>query len=143
VLGSAATAAGEFAIEIDDLYHIYPGNDSPVMNHLHMRVPRGSIYGLLGPSGCGTVKYQALLSLRRQDKSSEDASRTAALFERSHSRTWRGSDAILRGARCLPSPTDVTASFRFTVGILACFRLQEMLSIMTACSFRQRVFTRT
>lgn len=44
--------AFKFGIEVIDLRHRY-GRDEPVLRGLTMKVEHGSIYGLLGASGCG------------------------------------------------------------------------------------------
>lgn len=44
--------AFKFGIEVSDLYHSYDGEEK-VLRGLTMKVEHGSIYGLLGASGCG------------------------------------------------------------------------------------------
>lgn len=41
------------AIEITDLYKLYPDADTPAVDHLNLEVAANSITGLLGPNGAG------------------------------------------------------------------------------------------
>lgn len=43
----------KFGVEAIDVHHWYKDEEEPVLNGLTMRVEPGSIYGLLGASGCG------------------------------------------------------------------------------------------
>lgn len=50
-------------LEINGLYHRFDKNNN-VIKGLHMRVPRGSIYGFLGPNGAGkTTTLRLILGL--------------------------------------------------------------------------------
>jgi ABC-2 type transport system ATP-binding protein len=41
------------AIEIDQLFKVYKGNEEPALNGINLSVPHGEIFGLLGPNGAG------------------------------------------------------------------------------------------
>jgi ABC-type multidrug transport system ATPase subunit/ABC-type multidrug transport system permease subunit len=43
----------QFGVEAIDVHHWYSSSDEPILRGLTMRVEPGSIYGLLGASGCG------------------------------------------------------------------------------------------
>eukprot|EP00697_Spironema_sp_BW2_P000933 gnl/Spiro4/11279_TR5943_c0_g1_i1.p1 gnl/Spiro4/11279_TR5943_c0_g1~~gnl/Spiro4/11279_TR5943_c0_g1_i1.p1 ORF type:complete len:694 (+),score=139.84 gnl/Spiro4/11279_TR5943_c0_g1_i1:39-2120(+) len=49
----------QYAVHVDNLDHSY--GSTPVLNSLNMKVPSGSIYGLLGPSGCGKTTLLKIL----------------------------------------------------------------------------------
>ena len=53
--------AASYAIYVRGLSRSY--NKALVLHHLNLTVPTGSIYGLLGPSGCGKVQRHSTLRL--------------------------------------------------------------------------------
>lgn len=56
-----AVAAGEALLNVDNVSFAYPGG-TPVLDHMSIAVPVGSITGVVGPSGCGKSTLLALLA---------------------------------------------------------------------------------
>ena len=50
------------AIEIQDLHFRYPGQVSPCLNNIHLRVEQGESFGLLGPNGAGKSTLISLMT---------------------------------------------------------------------------------
>ncbi|MDC0303991.1 ABC transporter ATP-binding protein [Flavobacteriales bacterium] len=49
------------AISISSLVHQYSGASEPSVDHLNLKIPRGSFYGLLGPNGAGKTTTISIL----------------------------------------------------------------------------------
>lgn len=55
-----------FAIEIDNLIKSYPGRSNPTLNGLSLKIPAGSLFGLLAPNGAGkTTTIDILCGLKK------------------------------------------------------------------------------
>lgn len=55
-----------FAIEINNLVKSYPGRSNPTLNGLNLRIPAGSLFGLLAPNGAGkTTTIDILCGLKK------------------------------------------------------------------------------
>lgn len=55
-----------FAIEIDNLIKSYPGRSNPTLNRLSLKIPAGSLFGLLAPNGAGkTTTIDILCGLKK------------------------------------------------------------------------------
>ncbi|CAL7937627.1 unnamed protein product [Xylocopa violacea] len=58
----------EYAIIVKDARKTYAAGAKPILNGLDLTVPRGSIYGLLGASGCGkTTLLSCVVGVRKLD----------------------------------------------------------------------------
>ena len=61
----------DFAIEINDLTKTYKGKKSPTLNGLTLKIPFGSLFGLLAPNGAGkTTTIGAICGLRKFESGS-------------------------------------------------------------------------
>ena len=60
----------DHSIEVSDLTFAYAGATTPTIQDIQFRVPRGTIFGLLGSSGAGKSTVQRILTrqIRRIDK---------------------------------------------------------------------------
>jgi len=57
------------AIETNNLFKRYKGKDKPTLDGLSLKIPYGSLYGLLAPNGAGkTTAINIICGLRRFDK---------------------------------------------------------------------------
>lgn len=74
---------GDDAVVLDDVTHLYGGSDAGVRD-LTLRVPRGTILGLVGPSGAGktTLVRLALGALAPQEGTVETLGRAATSLRR-------------------------------------------------------------
>lgn len=58
-----------YAIETNNLFKRYKGKDKPTLDGLSLKIPYGSLYGLLAPNGAGkTTAINIICGLRRFDK---------------------------------------------------------------------------
>lgn len=57
-----------FAIYTEDLVKKYKGKSNPTLNGLNLKIPRGSLYGILAPNGAGkTTTIDILCGLKKFD----------------------------------------------------------------------------
>ena len=60
------TAAPDFAIEADGLSKVYAGDrrhpPKEALKDIHLRIPRGTLFGLLGPNGAGKSTFMNILA---------------------------------------------------------------------------------
>ena len=57
-----------FAIYTEDLVKKYKGKSNPTLNGLNLKIPRGSLYGILAPNGVGkTTTIDILCGLKKFD----------------------------------------------------------------------------
>ncbi len=60
-----------YAIDIENLTKTYKGKKNPTLNGLSLKIPYGSLFGLLAPNGAGkTTTISAICGLRKFDSGS-------------------------------------------------------------------------
>jgi ABC-2 type transport system ATP-binding protein len=62
--GRAPVSSTNAIIHTEDLTKVYPGMDSPAVDHLNLDVMVGEIFGLLGPNGAGKTTTAGILTTR-------------------------------------------------------------------------------